>query len=80
MSEKVDNIIDAMKEIQNDPAVPKNVKKKLDDAITILNEDADLSIRKDKALHMLDEMTEDTTMQAYIRTQIWNIVSALETL
>ena len=80
MSEKTDSIIDAMKEIQNDPAVPKNVKKKLDDAIAILNEDADLSIKKDKALHLLDDMSEDTTMQAYIRTQIWNIVSALETL
>jgi uncharacterized protein (UPF0147 family) len=80
MDEKIEMIIETIKEIQEDTSVPKNVKKKLDDAIAVLNEDADMSIKKDKALHILDELSEDTTMQAYIRTQIWNIVSALETI
>jgi transcriptional regulator NrdR family protein len=33
-----------------------------------------------KHLHELDEIADDTNLQAYTRTQIWNVVSILETL
>jgi len=44
----------------------------------ILNGKTDLSIRINKALNELDEIADDTNIQSYTRTQIWNIVSLLE--
>lgn len=72
-------IIDALQEIASDGAVPRNIKEKLTQIIiTLKNEEEDFLMRKDKALSELDEIVEDTNLQPYTRTQIWNVVSALE--
>ena len=40
--------------------------------------DGNLFKKINKALHELEEVAEDTNMQPYTRTQIWNVVSLLE--
>lgn len=77
---KIKEIIDALSELGNDLAVPKNVKNKINQMINILEDDSDLSIRVNKVLNELDEIADDTNMQAYTRIQILNIVSLLETI
>lgn len=78
---RVETIIETLQEIAEDTSVPRNVKLKLAEIITVLkNQKEELLIRKDKALSGLDEIAEDTNLQAYARTQIWNVVSALEML
>jgi len=76
--ERIQNIIDALEEISTDSTVPKNVKSKITTKIAHLKEKADVSIRVNKALSELDEISEDTNLQSYTRTQIWNIASLLE--
>ncbi len=76
--ENMKNIIDSLKELQEDNTVPKNVKSKIEEVIKTLKEESEVSMRVNKALNVLDELSDDTNMQAYTRTQIWNIVSALE--
>lgn len=79
VDQRVLGIIDALQEIATDSAVPRNIKEKLTQIVTTLkNEEEDFLMRKDKALSGLDEVVEDTNLQPYTRTQIWNIVSALE--
>jgi uncharacterized protein (UPF0147 family) len=79
MEEQLQSILDALKELVNDTTVPKNVKSKLETVMSTLNEDAeDLSMRINKALSELDEVSDDTNLQSYTRTQIWNIASMLE--
>ncbi len=79
--QRVLGIIDTLQEIANDVAVPRNIKEKLTQIVVILkNEEEDFLMRKDKALSELDEVVEDTNIQPYTRTQIWNIVSVLEML
>jgi uncharacterized protein (UPF0147 family) len=74
-------IIEGLQEIANDVAVPRNVKEKLTLIIgTLKNTEEEFLMRKDKALSELDEIVEDTNIQPYTRTQIWNVVSALEML
>ncbi len=73
------NITDSLQEIANDSAVPRNIKEKLTQIVaTLKNEEEDFLMRKDKALSELDEVVEDTNIPPYTRTQIWNVVSALE--
>ncbi len=78
--EKIKDIINALSELSNDSAVPKNVKNKINQMINILGDNSELSIRINKVLNDLDETADDTNIQAYTRIQILNIVSLLETI
>ena len=75
----VDAVIATIAELQDDNTVPKNVKEKVNEILsTLRDEKAELSMRVDKALQVLDEIAEDSNLQSYTRTQIWSIVSMLE--
>ena len=56
------------------------MENKINNMIGILGDDSDLSIRVNKVLNGLDEISDDTNMQAYTRIQILNIASLLETI
>lgn len=73
-------IIEFLAEFQEDSTVPKNVKAKIQKVAKILEGTDDISIKVDRALLELDDIQNDTNIQSYVRTQIWNIVSMLEGL
>ena len=79
MDEKLTSVIEMLRELEDDGAVPKNVKNKISLTIKDLETSKEeLSIKVSRALHVLEEITEDSNMQPYTRTQLFNIVSALE--
>jgi uncharacterized protein (UPF0147 family) len=79
MDSKIKDIVNALQDLLQDETVPKNVMKKVQSTIDILkNDEEEMSIRIHKALNELDELADDVNMQPYTRTQVWNIVSALE--
>ena len=80
MDERVQNIVEALEELAHDNTVPRNVKSKVTEVVTTLKEDngEEMSIKINKALSIIDEISDDTNLQAYTRTQIWNISSMLE--
>jgi uncharacterized protein (UPF0147 family) len=80
MDERIQNIITALQELYNDPTVPKNVKTRIENSINHLKNEDDISISVNKALNELDEIADDTNMESFTRTQVWNIVSMLEML
>lgn len=73
-------IFNEISELYEDSSVPKNVRTKLDKISTILNDDSELPIKINRALDELDELAEDTNLEPYTRTQIWNLVSVLESI
>lgn len=75
---EIQGIIEALTELNEDMTVPKNVKTRVAHAIEALKEDVEVSIKVDKAIQELDEISNDTNIQSYTRTQIWNVVSLLE--
>ena len=75
----VKDIVASISELKDDTTVPKNVKEKVQEIIeTLSNEKSDISMRIDKALQILDDIAEDSNLQSYTRTQVWNLVSMLE--
>lgn len=78
--ERLQQIINALTELSGDNTVPRNVKNQLARAIAVLNSDEEHRIKVSKALEELDEVIDDPNMQPYTRTQLWNIVSLLETV
>ena len=79
MDEKLTTVISMLRELEEDNCVPKNIKNKISLTIKDLETSTEeISIKVSRALHILEELTEDSNMQAYTRTQLFNIVSALE--
>jgi len=71
-------VVDVLKELTEDATLPRNVKERLEVAIEILEENIDPSLKINKVLHQLEEIVDDKNLQSYSRTQIFNIISLLE--
>ena len=77
---ELDAVVSSLNEIQGDAAVPRNVRTKIQDIIYALRADGELSIKVNKALNELEEISNDVNLQSYTRQQIWNAISVLEKL
>jgi uncharacterized protein len=65
-------------ELKGDLTVPKNVRLKIENVMKVINEEAETEIKVSKALNELEEIADDVNLQSYTRTQVWNVISALE--
>ncbi len=72
--------IEALEELRTDNTVPKNIKQKIAGIIESLKDGKELSMKINRALNELDEISDNNNIQPYTRTQIWNVVSLLESL
>ncbi|MAH33632.1 hypothetical protein CL615_04555 [archaeon] len=75
---EIEDVIEVLSDLKDDIAVPKNVRSKIENTIKILDTDIDTQIKISKVLHELEDISNDTNLQQYTRTQIWNVVSTLE--
>lgn len=74
-----EDILELLRQVSEDRTVPRNVREKVDECIQTLNDEAkEKTIRINTVTSILDEASNDPNIPTYTRTQIWNIVSALE--
>ena len=79
--EQLKQAIALIDQILEDRTVPKNIREALDKARKdLMNQDLEMSVRVDRATQLLDEISDDSNMPVYTRTQVWNIVTLLESL
>ncbi|HII14955.1 MAG TPA: hypothetical protein HA362_01465 [Nanoarchaeota archaeon] len=79
MSDELLELVETLSQIEQEELVPKNVRLKLQSAMTALQENGkDDKIKANKALQALDEVSDDPNIPPYLRPQIWNVVSMLE--
>jgi len=67
-------------EINDDRTVPRNIRNMVQEAKDNLNGKQELAVRINAAISLLDEVSNDSNIPTYTRTQIWNIVSMLEVM
>jgi hypothetical protein len=77
---KIKEIINFMDDILGDTSVPKNIKRAITDAKTKLLTNEDPVLRASSAIYFLESISEDINLPMHARTQIWQIVSVLETI
>ena len=76
-----ENVIPLIEQIVNDRSVPRNIRTKCEDSIKVLkDEKQDTAIRSNTVISTLDDISNDPNIPTYTRTQIWNIVSLLESV
>jgi uncharacterized protein (UPF0147 family) len=76
-ADQIPSIVEVLIELNQDSGIPKNVKFKLNNVISILKGKEDASVKANKALVVLDEVNEDSNVQTYLRTDLLNVVSML---
>lgn len=76
------SIIAILLQIEEDESVPRNVRLRVRGAIESLQDQKGKSaaVRADKVMQELDELSNDPNIPMYTRTQIWNVLSNLESL
>lgn len=76
-----ENVIPLIEQIVNDRSVPRNIRTKCQESIEILkDEKQDIAIRINTVISNMDEISNDPNIPMYTRTQVWNIVSILESM
>ena len=76
--EMLESIIEALEELEAESSVPKNVRERIVEIREELKSNIELHMKVNRALSYLDEISDSIHLPSYIRTQIWNISSALE--
>ena len=76
-----DDVIPLIEQIANDRTVPRNIRERCEESIKILRDGKDpVEIRVNTVISYMDDMSNDPNIPMYARTQIWNIVSILESI
>ena len=70
-------VIEALEFLKEDPITTRKVKETADQLIILLKCESDINV--DKALRELEEL-DSSEIPSYDRTQIWDIVSMLESV
>ena len=79
--EKIKEIIEMLNELIEDTSIPKNIRKALSDSKQRLTDkDAELNVKVSASIYSIESITDDINMPAHARTQIWAIISELESL
>ncbi len=68
----------ALQELIDDSSTPRALREKITSVMTVLNQNTEKSIKVSKAINQLENVTEDSNLQPFTRTQLFNIVSLLE--
>ena len=79
--ESMKEAIETLEQITASNSTPKTIKKSITDLIADLNNsEYSLSVRAANTISLLDDVTQDPNMPSYVRTQLWQAVSKLESI
>ncbi|VVC00394.1 Uncharacterised protein [uncultured archaeon] len=78
--EQLNYVKDLMESILEDSSVPRNIRKAIEDAKIKIGQSESLSVGITGAIYMLEDISNDINMPSHTRTEIWTIISELESL
>ena len=65
-----------MEEILSDRAVPRNIRAKVEEALSKVRLNSVTSLSE--AIYLLDDISNDVNMPDHTRTDIWHLISRIE--
>ena len=73
--------VETLNQIAANNATPKTIKKSIADLVADMNSgEYPLSVRAANTISLLDDITQDPNLPSYVRTQLWQAVSKLESI
>ncbi len=79
---EVTQIFEVLTQIHEDDTIPKNIRTKIKNTAGLLQQNGNKTntLHVDKIIQELDELGNDPNMPMYTRTQIWEVISTLESI
>jgi len=78
--DRIRQIVDVLDQLAEDTTVPRNIRRGATDAKSNLLKTGALDVRVASAITILDDLANDHNIPLHGRTQIWNLISQLETV
>ncbi len=78
--DKLKQIMAILDQLAEDTTVPRNIRRGATDAKTYLLKNDALDVRVASAIMILDDLANDPNIPLHGRTQIWGLISQLETV
>lgn len=73
-------VVELMDAVIEDVAVPRNIRKAVEEAKQKVLSKEKKSIAITSALYVLNDVSNDINMPSHTRTEIWSIISSLEAI
>ena len=80
VKKELEEVIKLMQDVAEDRSVPRNIRNTILDAVekTKLKENG--GVNYSTAIYLLDDISNDINMPSHARTDIWEIISMLESI
>ena len=80
-NEQTEYVVELMENIIEDTTVPRNIRKAIDEARgKILSKENSMDVNVTSAIYIMDDISNDINMPSRTRTEIWTIISELESV
>ena len=79
-AEQLDYVAELMDSVIEDTSVQRNIRKALDDAKQKILGQEKMDVAVTSAIYILDDISNDINMPSHARTEIWQIISELESI
>lgn len=81
VSQELQGIVEIIQELSSDNTIPQSVRAKLQVIKShLIDESCEIAIRINKVMDDLEQISNDSNIPSYTRTEIWNLTSLLETI
>ncbi len=71
-----EDIIELLESILNDRLVPRNIRAKVEEALSKIKQNTVTTLSE--AIYLLDDISSDINMPDHTRTDIWQSISMIE--
>ena len=76
----VDEVLALMEDILSDRSVPRNIRAKVEDSKKKIELDSMDCVNFGSAIYSLDDICNDINMPSHTRTEIWSLISQIESI
>ena len=75
-----DDVKEMLLMIQEDHSTPKSLREKIDGMISLIDSDKDAQSKIESLQQQLEDVSNDVNLPSFVRTQVWSVSGALETV
>jgi len=76
----LEDVKEMLEMIQEDQSCPKSLREKIDFMKKTIEGDQENQLKIDTLQNTLEEISNDVNIPSFVRTQVWSVSSALETV
>ena len=80
VSEDLKSAVDLMDAVISDNSVPRNIRTAVEEAKLKIQSSEEKGVSITTAIYRLDDISNDINMPSHTRTEIWSIISELESI